>query len=190
MGFFGKPTFTPDYGGGLPGANQPFALDQIDTHGLENGPRKKSGFFSKGGAWRDVLGALGDAFSDNGPMYAQGQMQQRNQAFEQQQAQMKAQQEEQTWREREDYKRQNESPYRFRANNGSMMEVGPDGKPREIYHDPDPRMQWAQGFDANGNPALVPQSVGGAQSSGYDDLPPGYTIRQGGQPSGAGGFPG
>ena len=83
--------------------------------------QKKPGFFSKGGAWLDVLGAFGDGFGTNGPVYAQAKMQ-RSKLM--QEAQM---QEQQRMQEREDflwksqYERDNPkptNPYRWEAGNG------------------------------------------------------------------------
>ena len=77
MGIFNsvrKPTF----GQGDPlaafnGYNQGAAMQgQSGFAPMNQGqPAKKPGFFSRGGGLVDVLGAFGDAFGDNGPVYAQ-----------------------------------------------------------------------------------------------------------------------
>jgi hypothetical protein len=159
MGMFGRKKdflgiMPPDLAG-------PYA--EADSHG--SSPQKKSGFFSKGGGWRDVLGTFGDVFSE-GPAVYQPMIQARqNRAYEEQQAQAKRQQEEQDFRAREEYKRANQDPYRFRTNNGSMMEIGPDGQPKEIYRDPNPRTQWERSYNPDGSISLVDRGAVGQQGA-------------------------
>lgn len=73
-------------------------------------PQKKPGFFSKGGAWVDVLGAFGDAFSENGPVYAQQKAQRNRLMQEQQMAEQKRQQDRENFLFEESYKRANPMP--------------------------------------------------------------------------------
>ena len=39
------------------------------------------------------------------------------------------------------------SPYRWESNDGSLMEIGPDGQPRQVYKDPTKRPEYRQGPD-------------------------------------------
>lgn len=109
-----------------------------------------------------------------------------------------------------------QQPYRWRANSGDLMEVGPDGQPRTVYDDPTDRIQWVRADNGDGTFTMVPYGpngpVRGAQSQ-QDEPPPtqpgevrnGYRYRGGalGDPnswepvqggpqasSSAGGFPG
>jgi hypothetical protein len=73
-------------------------------------PQKKPGFFSKGGGWIDALGAFGDAFSENGPVYAQQKAQRNRLMQEQQMAEQKRQQDRENFLFEESYKRANPMP--------------------------------------------------------------------------------
>lgn len=78
------------------------------------------------------------------------------------------------------------SPYRWESNDGSLLEVGPDGNPRVVYKDPTPKQQWVPdgygggqfvpitGAPATGLPeigAVVPRNKGGAASNGGNGFP-------------------
>lgn len=69
------------------------------------------------------------------------------------------------------------APYRWEANDGSLMEIGPMGTPQVVYSDPTPKMQAVQGFDANGNPVLnwvtPPRPNTASPPRVVDTLPPG-----------------
>lgn len=73
-------------------------------------PAKKPGFFSKGGGWIDALGAFGDAFSGNGPVYANQKMQRSRMMQEQEMAEQKRQHDRENFLFEEGYKRQNPMP--------------------------------------------------------------------------------
>ena len=78
MAIFGgmnrKPAFGQIPGMGMmqPEMQQPQYGAMAQGQGMQAPPAKQPGFFSKGGGWIDALGAFGDAFGDNGPVYAQG----------------------------------------------------------------------------------------------------------------------
>ena len=76
----------------------------------QNAPQKKPGFFSKGGGWIDALGAFGDAFSENGPVYAQQKAQRNRLMQEQQMAEQRRQAERENFLFEESYKRANPMP--------------------------------------------------------------------------------
>ena len=82
MAIFGgmnrKPVFGQIPGMGMmqPEMQPPQYGAKAQGKGMQAPPAKKPGFFSKGGGWIDALGAFGDAFSPNGPVYAQGKQRQ------------------------------------------------------------------------------------------------------------------
>lgn len=116
----------------------PIGVDQIT---------KKPGFFGKDSVLWKVLGTLGDAFSDGPPIYTQSILQQRD---AEERARMAAQQ---RMQRREDMlwewknKPKDSNPYRWESNDGSLMEIGPDGQPRIVYKDPNKRLEYRQGPD-------------------------------------------
>ncbi len=60
------------------------------------------------------------------------------------------------------------SPYRWESNDGSLMEMGPNGLVRQVYKDPTPKMIQVPGVDADGNPVmrLVPMPSAQANPTG------------------------
>lgn len=77
------------------------------------------------------------------------------------------------------------SPYRWESNDGSLLELGPDGQPRVVYKDPTPKEKWV--FDPvrgyiNIN-ALTPQP------RRLDKLPEGAVPLGGQTPPASGNFP-
>lgn len=80
------------------------------NQGFSPPEQKKPGFFSKGGAWLDVLGAFGDGFGTNGPVYAQSKMQKNRLMQEQQMLEQKQQQDRERFLFEESYKRENPMP--------------------------------------------------------------------------------
>lgn len=82
-----------------------------------------------------IAGIIGDALAGAagrgpsfGPMVAQQRQHQQDQASEQAQ-----------WQLRRQAEREDRAPYRWEANDGSLMEMGPDGAPRVVYKDPTPK---------------------------------------------------
>jgi hypothetical protein len=84
------------------------------------------------------------------------------------------------------------APYRWEANDGSLMEIGEDGAPRAVYKDPTPKVQMIAVDNGDGTKTLmpfangVPLGQGGAAPSGaVPALPEGYKVRpRGGAGSG------
>lgn len=97
------------------------------------------------------------------------------------------------WQRREDYRRANErpAPYRFEANNGDQIEIGPDGQQRVLYKDPTPKVTWVEADDGRGGKRLVP-FVNGVPATGQAGPQVGAIIddpRKGGPtPRASGGF--
>lgn len=142
-------------------------------------PQKKPGFFSKGGGWIDALGAFGDAFSENGPVYAQQKAQRNRLMQEQQMAEQQRQQ------EREDFlwKQQNTkgAPYRFKSNDGDIYEIGPDGKQNRLFDDPTPKINWIQVKDpVTGAINIVPMGPNGPMNQAAPPVFAGWPDEEGG----------
>lgn len=72
--------------------------------------QKKPGFFSKGGAWLDVLGAFGDGFGTNGPVYAQQKAQQNRLMQQAQMAEQQRQADREDFIWKSQYERDNPKP--------------------------------------------------------------------------------
>jgi hypothetical protein len=54
-------------------------------------------------------------------------------------------------------------PYRWRGNNGDLLQMGPDGQPQVVYHDPTPKVDYIEATDpTTGAKSLIPRTVGGA----------------------------
>jgi hypothetical protein len=78
-----------------------------------------------------IAGILADALA--GAMGRPGQ-------FAQGLSQQKQQQDEEVqWQRRHQIEQADRPPYRWEANDGSLMEMGPDGTPRLVYKDPTPK---------------------------------------------------
>jgi hypothetical protein len=105
---------------------------------------KKPGFFAPGQTGRHIVGFIGDALqqmSGGQPTYMPQMMQMKQQDAEiraRLQAALekrKADREDKQW-EWENKPQEERAPYRWESNDGSLMEVGPDGQPRVVYKDP------------------------------------------------------
>jgi hypothetical protein len=83
------------------------------TRGMVAPTPKRGGMFGSGIKWQDALGAFGDAFSGNGPVYAQGKQQRSELMRREQMAQQEAQAKRQAEIEQRDYEREN---YLFEQN--------------------------------------------------------------------------
>lgn len=87
-------------------------------------------------------------------------------------------------------------PYRWRTNAGDLMEIGPDGQPRQLYDDPTQRTQWQRVEDPRtGAITLVPVPTGAqgaAPATPTPELPPGFVLDEdegGPSPDGSATFP-
>jgi hypothetical protein len=174
----------------------PFAVGQstLDAYGGPSEPmaKPKRGLFGSGISLGQIAGAAGDALSvyGGGPaIYAQRVEQQRQ---ERQQAQLA---EAQRAAGLEDFRikqqieqefRPAPQPHRWESNDGSLMELGPDGQLRIAYADPTPKMNFIPDGRGGGQWVAVPTSAPTAPIS-TPELPPGYSIR-GGQPAGTAPF--
>lgn len=163
-GIFGNPDWTPKRGGmfGVAQESSPWG-DMVQLRGIQ-GPRasdalpdRKPGFFGEGGMGRMIAGFLGDALmQQNGfqPLYAPMMAQRQDNAFRAKQAEAKRMADREDFLFQQEWKRDNpepRQPYRWESNNGSLMEIGPDGVPRTVYADPTPKMNF------------IPDGMGGGQ---------------------------
>lgn len=132
---------------------------------------KKPGFFGQGGAGRAIAGTIGDFLlqqSGMDPVYLPNILQQRDaeeraRMFEQKRI---AEREDKQW-EWQNKPKEERAPYRWEANDGSLMEVGPDGQPRQVYKDPTPKTTYISVDNGDGTKTVVPvvngQIMGGGQ---------------------------
>lgn len=69
------------------------------------------------------------------------------------------------WRTKYEYERANPKttaqPHRWEANDGSLMELGPDGQARVVYKDPTPKLNWIRADNGDGTFSLVPVGPNG-----------------------------
>ncbi len=141
----------------------PIGVDQIT---------KKPGFFGKDSVLWKVLGTLGDAFSDGPPIYTQSVLQQRDAEERARMAQQQRMQkrEDMLWEWKN--KPKDVNPYRWESNDGSLMEIGPDGQPRQVYKDPTPKTTYITSDNGDGTKTIVPIVNGVPQMGGQQPLIP------------------
>lgn len=104
--------------------------------------------------WGKLIGVLGDSLSIAGGGQAQfvpNMIDQRNR------------------REAQDYA---EQPYRWKSNNGSLLELGPDGQPKVVYEDPTPKINWVRADNGDGTFTMVPVGPNGPISGGGPSAAP------------------
>jgi hypothetical protein len=98
------------------------------------------------------------------------------------------------WMNHYKFELDNPKPYRWESNDGSLMEMGPDGTPRVVYKDPTPKPNWIQVRDpATGELRIVNMGTVGGQTEQpeiLDTLPPGAKPLGGAGGNASGGFPG
>lgn len=57
------------------------------------------------------------------------------------------------------------APYRWESNDGSLMEMGPDGQPRVAFKDPTPKISWIAA-DGPGGKVMIPVGPNGPLTGG------------------------
>lgn len=162
------------------------AIDQYATMPMQPKPQGKPNW----------LGVLADALAGAAgrePMYLNSVLAQRK---EEQAAQQAAANREADWNmftRKFDYEQRNKpaNPYRWEANDGSLMEVGPDGQPKVVYKDPTAKINWVRADNGDGTFTMVPVGPQGAMSG--NTPPPAKPVGRltpigGPQASPAGGF--
>lgn len=184
------------------------------------GPRRRGGLFGAsvpqmpsaapeqpqkpGFDWRKLIGVLGDSLSIAGggqPMYVptliENRQRQQVQQYAEQQYQRRRQDENSDWIARQEYEAANRpppAPYRWEANDGSLMELGPDGQARVAFKDPTPRIQWMTVDNGDGTKSVIPYGPNGPLGDAPGAMPQRpkgkLTPYNGGQPAApAGNFP-
>jgi hypothetical protein len=136
--------------------------------------QQKPGFFQRSGV-KTAAGILGDTLLTLGggqamyaPMMQQRKLQEEDARIRQQMFEQKriAEREDKQW-EWQNKPRDERAPYRWEANDGSLMEVGPDGQPRQVYKDPTPKTTYISVDNSDGTKTVVPvvngQIMGGGQ---------------------------
>jgi hypothetical protein len=169
---------------GTPGIGDGMNERQMGPPGMGMAPEpKKQAFFGQGGPGRAILGTIGDVLlqrGGNAPIYGPT-IQQQNRLMQQQQMA-----EQQRMQEREDFiwKQQNQksAPYRFESNDGSQIEIGPDGQPKVLYKDPTPKINWIQVKDpVTGAIQIVPMGPNGPLNQSAPPAFAGWADEEGGQ---------
>ena len=164
------------YGGGLMGrkrglfgATMPTVPQTPDTPPMTGTAQPLAP--KKGFDWGKLIGVLGDSLSIAGG----GQAQYVPNLLERRQLQDARQYAEQTYQRRRqddlaDYGVKQEieakyakppAPYRWESNNGSLLELGPDGQPKVVYEDPTPKINWVRADNGDGTFTMVPMGPNG-----------------------------
>lgn len=126
----------------MPGSEMPIGVQQI------NQPPKR-GIFGRGGKAWDVLGAFGDAFSENEPVYAMSKQAEQNRLFEAQKAQAQRMQarEDKMW---EWQNKPKDAPNNDTINDFNWYKNLPE-EDRKLYH----KMKPVVGYMADGTPRII-----------------------------------
>jgi len=187
----GTPPFAPEVWDPSGGANMPTTPDTLPVK------RGLSGFLDRVLNPTNALGQFGQALvaGGGGPLgNAMAYMMQQRMA---RQEPSKFDE----WRQQYDYelahpKASTAPPYRWEANDGSLMELGPDGQPSVRYSDPTPKMNFIPDGMGGGQWIAVPKRAPGALAQGAApqgvlgaELPPGWQIEGGASGNARGGFP-
>lgn len=195
---FGGGTFNTDGSQATPVNGYPSDVMQPEAQqpDMQQQAAPKQGLFGKiGGAMGDIGSILDDEPSP-------GEIENQRQRFiseqskaralaEQQQAEANRKYARDNWLFEQQWKREHpepQGPYRWRNNNGDLMELGADGKPRVAYDDPTDKTEWVRVTDPlTGAISIIPQPRGGAQQDAPDVLPPDFDF--GGPGATPGNFP-
>ena len=162
-----------------------------DITAMANAPSRKPKFFGKNGMGWDIVGMLGDVLSDGPATFTQSRLSEH--LRKQQQADTLAQYEAQQ-RIAAQYRKT--QPHYWEANDGSLMGIGPDGQPQQVYKDPTPKPYMVTNPDGTISPYIFnsttqqfqPVGVGGATGA-TPPMPVGKLTPYGGpQATPAGGF--
>ena len=158
---------------------------------MPNAPAQpKPSFFGQGGMGRHIAGSIADSILQMGggrPIYQPAMQQRQAMNFATQRDAMERKARMEDWMAQQDYARANpqpRDPYRWRANNGDLMELGGDGSPRVAYQDPTDKINWIQVRDpATGAISIVPMGpngmMGGASGGPPDTLPADFDFGDG-----------
>lgn len=154
MGFFGGLSKKPgDPLAALGGYDQNAAMQGQSGFAPMNAgvPAKKPGFFGRGSGLWDVLGTLGDTFSEGEPLYTQNKMHERNLMQRQQQAEQQRQQEREDFVWKSEYERANPKPVNNDTVNDLNWYKNLTEDDRKLYH----QMKPVVGYMADGTPRVI-----------------------------------
>lgn len=151
----------------MPQAQPPMGMapaQQPHNYAQTSQPEQKGGFFKEGGMGRTIAGLIGDALLQQGgmaPVYSPMMRQQQAMKAEEAQWSRRRQETNQDWMEREQWKLANTpektpAPYRWRANDGSLMEQGADGQVRVVYKDPTEKTSFITADNGDGTKTVIP----------------------------------
>lgn len=142
---------------GRPSMQQPIPMQAPQPAAMPIGVeqmQKKPGFFQKGGFGQYALAAISDFAARRGGHNQNMlgdvmafKMQEEDAKIRQQMADQKRMQDREDMQWEWQNKPKDVNPYRWKANDGSLMELGPDGQPRQVYKDPNKRLEYRQGPD-------------------------------------------
>lgn len=121
--------------------------------------KKRGGIFGSGLGVADVLGILGDTFSDGPPLYAEGLLQRQKAQADAEAYEREREDKFADWRRQFDYERANpkpstSQPYRTEDNAGNVWELGADGQFKPVFVDPNDKV-----FMQDGQMITVPNRV-------------------------------
>lgn len=181
---------------GTPGIGDGVAQPEMAAPGLgmqaEQQPAKR-GLFARGGVGRAIAGNVGDfmlQYSGMKPIYGPSVQARQEEAARLREASLKRS------TDLEDYEAKKKidqryaatAPYRWRNNDGDLMELGADGQPRVAYNDPTDKIDWIQVKDpVSGAISIIARPRGGAGEA-PDVLPPDFDFGGGGASNGTSGF--
>lgn len=141
--------------------------------------------------WLGVLAdGLAGAAGKPGP-YAAMMMRQREQAEARAEDQRSRSLDWSDWQRKQQWERDNPNPtqpHRWESNDGSLMELGPDG-PRVAYQDPTPRMNFIPDGYGGGRWEPMPTRPTGGQLPVIGSVVPDPRRQGGPMPQASGGFP-
>jgi len=182
QGMFGRkmpdyrsPWETPGIGDGI---NQQMGQQQSQPMpiGIEQMQQpKKPGFFGQGGVGRAIAGTIGDFLlqqSGMQPIYGPTVLQQRDAEESARMAQQQRMQRREDMQWEWQNKPKDVNPYRWESNDGSLLEIGPDGQPRVVYKDPTPKTTYITSDNGDGTKTIVPIVNGVPQMGGQQPLIP------------------
>ena len=160
------------------------------NRGFEPPAAKKGGFFGKGGGIADLLGAFGDALSENGPIYAQQKQRQNELMRREQMAEQQRQQEREDFIWKAQYERANPKP----VNNDTTADydyiaskLGLEAANNYLRLKTE-RPQTTIIDNGDGTKTIYQVPQGGGMPSGAPQRPVGKLRPIGGQPGGSGPF--
>jgi hypothetical protein len=138
---YGDPETPVDFGNGWtpPIRGQQHQMPDGSMMDGQMQPEKQGGFFQRPGV-SEGLGTFADTLiklrSGVNPGIMDNLRHGQDRQFAEAQYQRKRTDDYADWERQQDYARENKAPYRWESNDGSLMEMGPNGTPVVVYKDP------------------------------------------------------